>query len=1016
MRGTTYPAMRSWLRRNTYLLVSVGVWSGVVGASLGAGLILYRQSLLRTALTETRTLCEALTLNLPAYMARQAHELEIRSEGLRGHVTSLKPIRPRNAPDAWERAALTALHNGAAEVSAIGEIAGQSHFRLMRPLIIEESCLQCHTGQGFKVGAIRGGITVAVPMAPLKMALRPHLLTILVGYGLVWLVGLGGVVLATRTIQRRTQERAEEAAKFRIVADCAYDWEYWIDQESKFVFVSPSVERITGYRPDEFTADPKLLERIVHPDDKASFERHLQEAKNHAGADVGETDFRIVGRNGEVRWLRHHCHGIAVAGRSLGRRVSNSDVTERKRSEEALIESEERYRWLFEEAPIAYYETDALGIVRRINRAGCELLGFSPDRLIGKNASDVVVSEQCELSRSGGFEKLAATKSLKPFERTYTRHDGLDLLLEIHENLICNEHGKVIGIRSALLDITEKKRTEKQLRAFSDELKSKNEELDRALEAAHAAAELKSQFLANMSHEIRTPMNGVVGMAGLLLDTNLSPEQREYAEIVSKSGESLLSVINDILDFSKIEAGKLAIDSYPFDLRLLIEEVCEMLAPKAEEHHLDLAVEYPPVYPRRFVGDGGRIRQVLTNLVGNAVKFTNSGVVEIIVECVGRDESQANLRVAVRDSGVGIPEEKICRLFEKFSQVDGSTTRKYGGTGLGLAISRQLVELMGGTIGLDSRLGEGSTFWFTLPLVLDSEPDATPVPVDQLRGLRVLIVDDNRVNRRILHEQVAHWGMDGTCLESAHQVVSAMHEAVEVGQPYHFVLLDYQMPGIDGATLAASIKADGAIRDAILVMLTSSADRSEVRHMEGISVDASLRKPVRQLHLLNTLLINRAKGSGLEIPPHQQASGTLEKSLSGAAIRVLIADDNTVNQRVEARMLEHLGLKADMAASGIEAVEMFRAAPYDVIFMDCQMPGMDGYAATREIRRLQSGVQRVIVVAMTAEAMTGTRERCMEAGMDDYVTKPVKLESVYATLRKWMPLDRENPDRFTRSV
>ena len=424
-------------------------------------------------------------------------------------------------------------------------------------------------------------------------------------------------------------------------------------------------------------------------------------------------------------------------------------------------------------------------------------------------------------------------------------------------------------------------------------------------------------------------------------------------------------------------------------------------------------MEYPAEAPRRFVGDAGRIRQVLTNLVGNAVKFTLAGSVAIAVACEGREGGQARMRIAVRDTGVGIPVEKVGTLFQKFSQVDGSTTRRYGGTGLGLAISKQLVELMHGTIGVESRAGEGSTFWFSLPLALDAVPDAVPPAPEQLRGLRVLIVDDHEVNRRVLEEQVTQWGLQARSLAAPQEVIPAMRAAHAGGAPYQFVLLDYQMAVMDGATLADHIRADPEIGQAALIMLTSVGHWTEVRQMEGASVDASLVKPVRQLHLLNALLVAWSKRSGVAAAPRPQAAPAkrrrFEGSLKGAAIRALVAEDNVVNQKVAIRMLERLGVRADMAGNGLEAVEMVRLAPYDVVFMDCHMPEMDGYAATREIRKLQHSRRGVIVVAMTAEALAGARERCLEAGMDDYIAKPVKLGDLEAMLRKWVPRAAAGP-------
>jgi two-component system sensor histidine kinase/response regulator len=687
--------------------------------------------------------------------------------------------------------------------------------------------------------------------------------------------------------------------------------------------------------------------------------------------------------------------------------VTLRNIALRRQAEESLRDSEERFRGLFEDAPIAYHEIDIHGVVQRVNRAECEMLGFRPEEMVGVPVWEQVAGDQREVSRARVAAKLTGQELLVPFERIYARSDGGRLVLEVHENLIRDEQGRLVGIRSAMLDVTEKKKAEERLKAFSEQLQINNTELNRALRAACEAAELKSQFLANMSHEIRTPMNGVIGMTGLLLDTSLTPEQREYAETVRKSAEALLGVINDILDFSKIEAGRLQMESYPFDLRLLIEEVNEMLAPKAEEHNLDVAVEYPTTVPRRFVGDGGRIRQVLTNLVGNAVKFTLMGSVLIRVQCDGQDGQRAEMRVAVEDTGLGIPEDKVSTLFQKFSQVDGSATRKFGGTGLGLAICKQLVELMGGDIAVKSWEGAGSNFYFTLPLMLDTQPNAAPIGADQLRGLRVLIVDDNAVNRRVLEEQVLSWGMQSDSLAHAQEVIAAMHAALATGRPYDFVLLDFQMPGMDGATLAEAIKADLTIRDVPLIMLTSVGHWNEVRRMEGTWVDASLVKPVRQLHLLNTLLVSRSKQSEVAHRMRQTSSAQpvrqkFEGLLSGTMARVLVAEDNVVNQKVAVRMLERLGLRADMAGNGQEAVAMFQMAPYDVILMDCQMPEMDGFAATKEIRRLQDPRRRVVIVAMTAEAMSGVREQCIAEGMDDYIAKPVKLEDLYETLRKWV--------------
>jgi PAS domain S-box-containing protein len=830
----------------------------------------------------------------------------------------------------------------------------------------------------------------------------------------VLLIGTGLTSVALFHLQRAAARRrllAAEAerltAQHRLTALSAFssDAVLLLDGQGRLLDANERAETMYGWTREE-------LLRLTMRDLRAPVDRESLEGHLHA-----------LRRGGELRLETTHARrdgstfSVEASGKLVGSaadprfQIIVRDIHARKLAEQARRETEERWRTIATAAHDAIVTIDNQGLVTYWNPAAERLFGYLSGEVLGRNLHAFLVPERYQAPHRAAFPHWQRTGQGgavgKTIELVALRKDGSEREVELSlASVMVDQRWHAVGV---LRDVSARKQADADLRRAKAAAEDARSQLLRAnsqlaatakrarelADQAQTANVAKSDFLANMSHEIRTPMNAIIGMSGLLLDTPLSAEQREQADIIRGSADALLGVINGILDYSKIEAGKIDIEVVDFDLRSLVEDAIDMLAVPAEQKGLQLTSFVAADVPSRLRGDPGRLRQVLVNLVGNAIKFTPAGEVEVSVNWVQRDHEFATIAFRVRDTGVGIPREAIDRLFQSFSQVDASITRRFGGTGLGLVISRRLVNLMGGDISVESEPGSGSTFSFTVRFERQAHgrDDRIALPAGAPRP-RVLIVDDHPTNRLVLGEQLKALGCPSVSAPGATAALASLEAAAKRGEPFAVAIIDAAMPDVDGETLAVQISREPLLQGLKLVMFSSRALRGDLDRLRGLGFAAFLAKPLRLIDLRDCLVRVTAPAHAPSLPAPGQAPHC-PAPLPGRQLRALVVDDNTVNQKLAVRLLEKLGMRADQVGSGREALSAVTMVPYDVLFMDVQMPEMDGFQATRAIRvRELASDRRLPIIAMTAHAMKGDRERCLEAGMDGYVSKPIDLESL----------------------
>ncbi len=771
--------------------------------------------------------------------------------------------------------------------------------------------------------------------------------------------------------------------------------------EGSIEYVNPKFVELTGYsREEALGQNPRILKSNKQPP-----EFYAGLWKTISGGEEWRGELENKKKNGERYWESATISPVRDESGKIAHFLAvKEDITARKLAEDQARHESSLLNQLISTIPDRIFFVDLQSRFVKVNAACVRQLGLhDQSELLGRTIAEFAPAEFAEKSLAYDRRVMETGSILAGIVEQWTLPEGRTVWFSTTKVPLRDHEGKIIGLIGVARDVTEQKASETLLQESNARLKTALSRADELAEKAESANRAKSEFLANMSHEIRTPMNGVIGMTDLLLGTRLTPEQLEYAETIHSCGDALLSLINDILDFSKAEAGQFVLECLDFDLRTTIEDAVEMIAFKAQDKGLDLACIIADDVPEFLRGDPGRLRQVLFNLLGNAIKFTQKGGVSVHVELLSSSEKAATLRFSVADTGIGIPAEKHDSIFSKFTQADPSTTRKFGGSGLGLAICKQLVHLFQGEISVSSEEGKGSTFLFTA--VFEKPAPGSPRPPlkeADLAGVKVLVTDDFETNRTLVATLLKNWGCRPGEADDAAMALELLRKAAKEGDPYSAALLDMHMPGIDGAELGRLIKGDQAIQATKLIMLTSIGKRGDADRLAGVGFSGYLPKPIRPGLLRRCLSLVLGREEITEADHFLITRHTVSEA-ARRNLHILVVEDNPTNRLVALKMLEKLGHAADAAGNGKEALEALREKSYDIVLMDCQMPVMDGFTATRIIRDPGSGVlnPRIPIIALTAHAMKGDRELCLESGMNDYLSKPVNPHNLAAALEQF---------------